>query len=49
MFETIFVGFLVYATIGVFVNIMLLIDNCDFIADCGVLTCLLLWPLISIG
>ena len=49
MIETIFVWVLIYATIGIFVNILLLIDEHDFLMDCGVFTCLLLWPLISIG
>ena len=49
MMETIFVGFLVYVTISIFVNLLLLIDDHDFIMDCGVFTCLLLWPLTLLG
>lgn len=49
MIETIWVWLLIYVTIGIFVNLLLLIDEHDFLMDCGVFTCLLLWPLILIG
>lgn len=49
MIETIFVGFLIYVTIGIFVNFILLLDESDLLMDCGVFTCLLLWPLVLIG
>lgn len=49
MIETIWVWLLIYVTLGIFVNILLLIDENDFLMDCGVITCLFLWPLILIG
>lgn len=49
MIENIIEGVLVYATIGIFIIFMSLLDGDDFLMDCGVVTCLLLWPLILIG
>lgn len=49
MIETIIEGVLVYATIGIFIIFMSLLDGDDFLMDCGAVTCLLLWPLILIG
>ena len=49
MIETIWVWLLIYVTIGIFVNVLLIIDEHDFLMDCGVFTCLFLWPLIFIG
>lgn len=49
MIENIIEGVLVYATIGIFIIFMSLLDGDDFLMDCGVVTCLLLWPFILIG
>lgn len=45
MAETIFIYSLLYAFLGVVFTTVLVMEESNF-TDCGVLTCLLLWPLI---
>ena len=48
MIETIFICSLLYAFLGVIFTTVLVMEESDF-TDCGMLVCLLLWPVILLG